>query len=62
MPDTMDDYITVNITVDQAEALGAILLLAGTLGLFNGLTRRQRVSLESFADTMRLEITNQKGV
>lgn len=57
----LDDFITINITCDQAAALGAALMLCEELGIMQQfLPEFMRESIGDFAATMEMEIQRQK--
>jgi hypothetical protein len=57
----LDDFITINITCDQAVALVKLLLAAHETGLFDDvLNQYEQDKLTDFAATMSMEIQNQK--
>jgi hypothetical protein len=56
----LDDFITVNITCDQAGALAEIFTLIDRSGLWSVLSSHNQRKLLEFVQTMKLEIQNQK--
>lgn len=56
----IDDFITINITCDQAGALAELFVLAERKGLWSTLAPYDRQKLLEFSHTMKLEIQNQK--
>lgn len=55
-----DDYVTVNITCDQAAALAFVLITAGKYGIIDMLPREEGTHFRSFVETMMIEIDRQK--
>lgn len=59
--DDLDDFVTINITCDQASALARLLTSAHETGLFHeALDPHQQAKLAQFSETMTMEIQIQK--
>jgi hypothetical protein len=59
--DDLNDFITINITCDQACALALLLIKAHETGLFDAvLDRYGQEKLKEFTVTMSMEIQAQK--
>lgn len=55
-----DDYVTVNITKDQSNALLFILMQANRAGIIDKLSPDLERAFMSFVETMMVEIDRQK--
>lgn len=59
--DDLNDFVTINVTCDQASALAKLFVATETLGLWSVvLDDYDRLKLKQFAETMTLEIKVQK--